>query len=241
MSITSDTVPDNGTGFSATNLINNLGTRVANSIWEPMIDINQNKDSSIKSCFITDQSDWSDPNTFVLGVDLGDSFFVHAILLVSDLLRSSNTPFTIADADLSYADTKHRFQRFEVYIGDSADYRLNEKVEGGPWLYDPADTNDPDYTTFTSEKGGTNADMWAWGKELWANKQGRYIHFVADYSHLTGATVSICNLGIMGTKYVRDTPLPEEVTLDKGKTTTFSVVDIYAEIPIANTLIPAVR
>ena len=106
-SITSDTVPDDGTGFSATNLIMNLGTRMANSYWDPMIDIDQNTDSSIKSCFITKQIDWSDPNTFVLGVDLRDSYFVHAILLVTDLLTSGwNTHMTIIGA---YADTKHRF------------------------------------------------------------------------------------------------------------------------------------
>ena len=84
-------------------------------------------------------------------------------------------------------------------------------------------------------------DVWAWGKELWVNMQGRYIHFVADYSHRSGATVSICTLGIMGTKYVRDTPVPTELTLNAGETLTLTVEDIYAEIAIANTLIPIVR
>ena len=64
---------------------------------------------------------------------------------------------------------------------------------------------------------------------------------MADYSHLSGATVSICNLGIMGTKYVRNTPVPTEVTLIKGETMTLPVEDIYAEIPIANTIVPRLR
>ena len=50
--------------------------------------------------------------------------------------------------------------------------------------------------------------MWSFGKEVWCNLEGRYVHIVADYSHLSGATVSLCHLGIMGTKYVRDTPVP---------------------------------
>ena len=83
--------------------------------------------------------------------------------------------------------------------------------------------------------------MWSFGKELWVNMKGRYIHFVADYSHLSDATVSICNLGIMGTKYVRDTPVPSEVTLKMGETNVFLVEDIYAEIPIANTIVPRLR
>ena len=37
--------------------------------------------------------------------------------------------------------------------------------------------------------------------------EGRYLHFVADYSHIAtqDAIVTICQLGIMGTKYKRDT------------------------------------
>ena len=83
--------------------------------------------------------------------------------------------------------------------------------------------------------------MWAFGKEIWVNKKGRYVHIVADYSHLSAATVSICNLGIMGTRYVRDTPIPTDVTLNMSETMTVTVENIYAEIPIANTLIPHVR
>ena len=135
-----------------------------------------------------------------------------------------------------YADTKNRFQRFEVYIGDNESYLLNQKVVGGPWLNDPTDPNDPGYTMLTSSAAGTNANMWAWGKELWTNMEGRYIHFVADTAHLTGATFSICNLSIMGTKYVRDTPIPTALTVEIGETKDLSVEHIYAEIPIANEL-----
>ena len=64
---------------------------------------------------------------------------------------------------------------------------------------------------------------------------------MADTTHLSGATWSICNLGIMGTRYVRDTPIATELTLQMGETITLSVEDIYAEIPIANDIVPRLR
>lgn len=126
VSITPDTVPDNGGGLVATNLLNNLGSRRCSTFHKPMIDINGNKDNSIESCFRTDQTSWSDPNTFILGVDLGDSFFVHTVLLVEDF-RSSDWP-TNRIVVGAYAGNEYRFQRFEVYVGDNADYLQNEKV-----------------------------------------------------------------------------------------------------------------
>ena len=138
--------------FISRNLITNLGTRMSNTIFSPAVDFNLNVDNSIESCFRTDQSYWPDPNTFILGVDLEESYFTHTILLVTDLVTSWwNGQYNL----LSYPEDKHRFQRFEIYVGDNSDYRLNEKVEGGPFIYDPADPNDPDY--------------WTWGKEIWVN------------------------------------------------------------------------
>ena len=177
VSITPDTVASLAP-WSATNLIINAGTRRASSDWDPMIDILQTFDSSIISCYFTEQESWPDNNTFVMGVDLGGSFFIHAILLVTDLLKSNKNAFSTILSDThadSYAGdispfNKHKFQRFEVYIGDSPNYLLNEKLEGGPWLNDPSDPNDPDYTKIKSDGiGGTTHNMWAWGKELWVN------------------------------------------------------------------------
>ena len=45
----------------------------------------------------------------------------------------------------------------------------------------------------------------------------------------------------MGTKYVRDTAMPEEVTVYLGEKVTLTVEDIYAEITIANTIVPRLR
>lgn len=72
-------------GFPAMNLINNPGTRTVNTIHHPRIDISFQRDLTIESCFRTVQTDWSDPNTFVMGLDLADSYFIHAIVIVDDL------------------------------------------------------------------------------------------------------------------------------------------------------------
>lgn len=130
----------------------------------------------------------------------------------------------------------------KIFIGNSSNY-LDNKQCGGVYLANPdqVDASNPDYTTFSSSKG-TNS-MWSFGLEAWCNMEGRYLYFEANYSLLTDATVSICNLGIMGTKYVRDTPVPTQLTIDLYDTVpvSVSVQDFYAEIPIANTINPQVR
>ena len=49
------------------------------------------------------------------------------------------------------------------------------------------------YTTYN--------DVWNFGKEVWCNLEGRYIHIVADLSHLAGQgyNMELCSVGIMGT------------------------------------------
>ena len=63
-------------------------------------------------------------------------------------------------------------------------------------------------SSIASRSGCTTAydsDVWNFGKEIWCNMAGRYMHIVADLNHLSTAyTVSLCSVGIMGTQYVRD-------------------------------------
>ena len=72
--------------------------------------------------------------------------------------------------------------------------------------------------------------------------QGRYLHIVADMSqHVSTADdsdeVSICSVGIFGTKYVRNgEPLPEVVEVTKGQTLTVSIEKIQSAFSIANSL-----
>ena len=45
---------------------------------------------------------------------------------------------------------------------------------------------DPDswYYDKRTENTGTPVDVWTYGKEVWCNLEGQYVHIVADLSHL---------------------------------------------------------
>ena len=56
-----------------------------------------------------------------------------------------------------------------------------------------------DLSNFTTDENGID-QMWRHGEEIWCNKQGRYLHIVADLSHLVGFyRMNLCSVGIMGT------------------------------------------
>ena len=61
----------------------------------------------------------------------------------------------------------------------------------------------------------TYNDIWNYGKEVWCNLEGRYMHIVADLQHLAGQNYSmeLCSIGIMGTQYIRDQTLPETLEI----------------------------
>ena len=63
--------------------------------------------------------------------------------------------------------------------------------------------------------GSTYENVWNFGKEVWCNLEGRYMHIVADLNHLAGQgyTMTLCSIGIMGTQYVRDQTLPETLEI----------------------------
>ena len=70
------------------------------------------------------------------------------------------------------------------------------------------------YHSYT-RKGSIYNDAWNYGKEVWCNLEGRYMHIVADLSHLAGQSyeMQLCSVGIMGTQYVRDKTLPETLEI----------------------------
>ena len=82
--------------------------------------------------------------------------------------------------------------------------------------------------------------MWPNGLDEWCNMEGRYVTIVADYSSVkdTYGTLmpSICDLGIFGTRYVRDSEAPESIELFENAQTSFIVEHIYSEYRIGNTL-----
>ena len=84
--------------------------------------------------------------------------------------------------------------------------------------------------------------VWRFGMENWCNMQGRFVHFVADQSQQAAAandsdTVSVCSVGIFGTKYVRDGPnLPEVIEIAADSSESIILADIYSQYEIATEL-----
>ena len=65
--------------------------------------------------------------------------------------------------------------------------------------------------------GHTPGYVWTYGIEVWCNLEGQYVHIVADLSHLVPPyTMSLCSIGIMGTSFVRDEPLPASIEISQG-------------------------
>lgn len=86
-----------------------------------------------------------------------------------------------------------------------------------------------------------NGMCWNFGIELWCNQEGKYMHLVADIRHLSSPyEMSLCSLGIMGTKYER-AEMQENFEVLKGETLTVRVPHIYSSIEIANELRIKVR
>ena len=63
--------------------------------------------------------------------------------------------------------------------------------------------------------GFKHNDIWNYGKEAWCNLEGRYLHIIADLSHIAEEdyNLNVCSVGIMGTQYVRDQSLPETLEI----------------------------
>ena len=82
--------------------------------------------------------------------------------------------------------------------------------------------------------------MWNYGKEVWCNLEGRYMHIVADLTHYSGSMdpylMTLCQLGIMGTKYVRATAVPTTQTMQENSTASLSIDKITSFYDIGNVL-----
>ena len=77
------------------------------------------------------------------------------------------------------------------------------------------------------------------GKEIWCNLEGQYVTFVADLNHLKdlGFDISLCSLGIMGTKYgLSGATMPTAETVAISEQKTIDIPRITSEYEIGNTL-----
>ena len=90
------------------------------------------------SCFAVAGTDKFEEfnNQFVLGIDLGQSFFQHAINFVQDMLEGlwANEPY-------GTTNVCHYFQNFRIYIGDNSDWSKNAECAGGPFMTLDADSD----------------------------------------------------------------------------------------------------
>ena len=89
--------------------------------------------------------------------------------------------------------------------------------------------------------------VFPYGKEHWCNLEGQYMHIVADLSHLMVAEynyeyeMSICTLGIYGTRYARDQNIPSSVQITKGDSMVLTVPKIYSTESIGTQLLINLR
>lgn len=85
--------------------------------------------------------------------------------------------------------------------------------------------------------------VWPFGKENWCNLEGRYLHLVADMtqqlSQVTDPdteTISVCSIGVYGTKYVRSSEVPSSLELVAGDSKTISIDNISSFFTLGNDL-----
>lgn len=84
--------------------------------------------------------------------------------------------------------------------------------------------------------------VWPFGGEHWCNTEGDHVHIVADLGHLdTDYEMSMCTLGLMGTRYIRDKSIPTEVNVSAGDSFTLTVPHIYSEVEIGTELAINIR
>ena len=81
------------------------------------------------SCFKVDYSEIkSNGGILIIGFNLSESVFIHAVTHAQDLLDGATYLF-------GTQGLKIYIQNYEIFIGEFADYTKNAKVPGGPFLH----------------------------------------------------------------------------------------------------------
>ena len=99
----------------------------------------------------------------------------------------------------------------------------NPKCPGGPYLKATYDDYLDEYP---------NKLVPAFGFEAWCNMSGQFTFFVA--TGVPSVEVSICSVGVFGTRYVRASDPPSSITLNSCPT--FSVDHVHADDVISDIL-----
>ena len=86
--------------------------------------------------------------------------------------------------------------------------------------------------------GSISLGSWVYGFETWCNLEGQYTFIVMDLTNLSDDTyeMSLCTVGIMGTRYVRDGPENLEITIVRGDQGQIEIQRVYSEMEIATDL-----
>ena len=117
---------------------------------------------------------------------------------------------------MSAADKKSYFQNASLWVGNDAEVAANNTpCQGNPFL----DIDDPsNYFDDPNTSNGSNLRPWKYGHEQWCNKEGRYLHLVADLAHQSGDTFtqSLCSLAVLGTIYKRESELAPSLFVQQG-------------------------
>ena len=100
----------------------------------------------------------------------------------------------------------------------------NPKCPGGPYLK-------ATYDDYYDEAVGKRVP--AFGFEAWCNMSGQFTFFVA--TGVPSVEVSICSVGVFGTRYIRASDPPSFITLD-ACTKILTVDHVHAEDAIGDTL-----
>ena len=115
------------------NLINNLDSRSMRRPNNPYIDDSNKADYN--SCYTSENISSMALTEYAIGVDLGETKFVHATLFVNDIRGQYVGNFDDDELLLYYLSQVY------VYVGDSETYSENTVCPGGPYL----DENLDDY------------------------------------------------------------------------------------------------
>ena len=155
----------------------------------------------------------------MLGYDHGEEKFQHAVLLIQDLLDYClNSPVELTERPEYYA------RDWTVYVGNDPIWSNNTPCSGGPHL--------PGFADYYDEYQSTTVP--SFGFEEWCNLPGQYTFVAASIVPSLG--VRVCDFAVMGTRYIRTTPLTDLVEVDTDSSATLEVENIFSEEDIGNIL-----
>ena len=151
--------------------------------------------SSDNSCFKANVSEIPSGEPYVFGLKHPKELLQHAVNLVQDLLGRGLRATTSEDWE------KYLAAEWEIYIGNSPIWHENPRCPVASKL-------DSSYLDYLSTADGIDY-VPSHGFTEYCNMSGQFTFFVAR--SLPSESVTLCNIGVIGTTYDRDEPLDESI------------------------------